>query len=158
MLTEELKIVNLYKNKEFIPQVADWIYHEFIEGHIQDCTHSDILRALENRQEETLPMTFIGFAGTDCVGTISIFSNDLKKRPELCPWLAALYIQDKYRNRGYAKELIRKVESVASYLGFPKLYLRTETAGKYYSKQGWTRLEDLIDENGIETSVFEIQL
>lgn len=73
----------------------------------------------------------------------------------MSPWLAALYVQEEYRGRGYAKELISKVVDTVSELGFSKIYLRTETAGEYYLKHGWGKLEDVIDENGIETTVYE---
>ena len=152
---KKLRIVNLYNNKKYVPQVANWIFSEFIDGHIDNCTHSDILEALNARIENMIPMTFIGLVGSECVGTISIFTNDLKNKPELSPWLAALYVDVKYRKKGYAQELMNKIEKIAADLGFSKLYLRTETASNYYLKHGWIKLVETVDENGINTTVFE---
>ncbi len=47
------------------------------------------------------------------VGTAGLIETDLDGRPELTPWLAALYVQPASRGRGHALELIRAVEGEA---------------------------------------------
>ncbi len=154
----ELNIVNIYNHKKYIPQVSDWIFSEFIENKIKNCSHLDIVTALESRPEKSIPMTYIGLLGSQCVGTISIFVNDLKSQPELSPWLAALYVSPNYRKLGYAKNLIKKIEEVSSKMDCQKLYLRTETAGEYYLKLGWIKRLVTVDENELNTTVFEKHL
>ncbi len=151
----EVKIVNLYHHKKYIPQVADWIFSEFIRDKIENCTLEDIVSALNNRMENEVPMTFIALKGVRCIGTISLFENDLKMQKELTPWLAALYVDKKYRKNGYAKLLIDNLYIEAKKLKLNKLYLRTENAGNYYLKHGWSELYKIIDEHGIYTTVYE---
>lgn len=149
-----LKIENIQKHKHLISQVASWIYNEFIEGHIPNCSYLDIVNSLEKRKLSEIPITLVCMLEGKCFGTISLFSNDLSKLKQLSPWLAALYVEKEYRNMGVAKLLISEVEKLTQNLGYTKLYLRTETAGKYYSNLGWKKQLETTDENGIFTSVY----
>lgn len=155
MKKHEYKIVNIQKHKEYIPTVANWIYNEFIAGHIPDCSESDIIEALNNRKISDIPMTFICLEKSGCVGTVSLFSNDLSRLSQFTPWLAALYVAEEYRGRGIARMLINCIEHEAARLGYRKIYLRTETAQDYYSKINWIYKLDIVDENEIITSVYE---
>jgi N-acetylglutamate synthase-like GNAT family acetyltransferase len=150
-----IKIENIQKNKRFIPKISNWIYSEFIIGHIPDIEIQDIEKAIKNRKMNEIPMTLICLKDNNCIGTISIFSNDLSKLPQLTPWIAALYIDKNYRNKGFGKQLMKEAENIVKKLGYEKLYLRTETASKYYNKLGWNKIKELTDENNIDTSVFE---
>lgn len=152
---KNLKIVNVQNYKQYINQIADWIYGEFIKGHIPNCSYLDIVSSIKDRKISKIPMTLICLHNDKCIGTISLFSNDLSKLQQFTPWLAALYVDKKYRKNGIAKLLITEVENIVKKLGYSKLYLRTETAGEYYSKLGWNKFIDITDENGIFTSVYE---
>ncbi len=152
------RIENLMDNKNFIPVVADWIFSEFIQGKARGVHKSDIVQSLNSRNREKLPITYIGIYESECIATISIFTNDLKEREDLSPWLAALYVSEQYRKKGYAKGLIEYVVNKTYQLGYKKLYLRTETASEYYKKLGWSEIFDTIDENGLPTKVFEKSL
>ena len=153
-----IKIENIQRNKRFIPQISSWIYSEFIIGHIPDIEIKDIEQAIKNRKFNEIPMTLICLEGQNCIGTISIFSNDLSKLPQLTPWIAALYIDKNYRNKGIGKQLIIEAEYIVKNLGYNELYLRTETASEYYIKLGWNKIQELTDENNINTIVFERNL
>ena len=87
-----LKIENLIDHKNRIPKVAEWIFHEFIQDKYISISKSDIIESLNNRNKNKNPMTFIGILNSECIGTISLFSNDLKQRQDLSPWIAALYV------------------------------------------------------------------
>lgn len=158
MVDNSFKIVNLYDHKEYIPQVANWIFKEFIENKICDCAYIDIEKSLNKRLKDEIPFTYIGLKGDKCIGTVSVFVNDLKKCKDFTPWLAALYICEDYRGYGYARQLIEKVLNKVTSLGYNKLYLRTETASAYYLKLGWTNILRTKDEHGIDTIVFSKDL
>ncbi len=77
-----ITIENVQNNKRFIPQISNWIYSEFIIGHILDIEIKDIEQAIENRRMNEIPMTLICLKGQNCIGTISIFTNDLGQLPQ----------------------------------------------------------------------------
>lgn len=155
MKKQDFEIVNIQKHKELVPIVASWIYYEFILNHIPNCSELDIVEALNRRKISDIPMTHICLENSKCIGTISLFPNDLSKLNQLTPWLAALYVAEEHRGRGIAKILIHSIENEAVRLGYNKIYLRTETAQDYYSKLNWTHKLDIVDENEIFTSVYE---
>jgi len=106
----------------------------------------------------SFPITLIAVADNECIGTISIFENDLKTQNDLTPWLASLYVIPNYRCKGIAEKLINRVRDVVKDLGFKTLYLRTEHTSGYYKRLGWEYVYKTQDEKGQETEVFRISV
>lgn len=68
---------------------------------------------------------------------------DLKIRPDIYPWLANVYIDKNYRNKGYAKYILNSVKGNAQkQLSFNELFLYTKHIG-FYEKFGWELVFDL---------------
>ena len=153
-----MDILNLFDHKQYIPQVANWLYEEFINGIRAGISLEAVVNALGKRHRDTIPLTYIGVVNDECVGTASLVRNDLKSRDDLTPWLAALYVREADRGRGYARQLIDHVITSAKALGFQKLYLRTETAADYYRMLGWKKIYETIDEFDLFTEVFEKEI
>ena len=149
-----MDIVSLSDHQTYLPQVADWIYREFVENIRNDITLDHIKTTLQKRQKDAIPLTYLGMIEGDCIGTVSLVGNDLKARPDLSPWLAALYVRPDCRGQGYAKQLIQKVIASASGMGYRSLYLRTETTAEYYKRLGWTKVDETVDEFQLFTEVF----
>jgi len=63
---------------------------------------------------------------------------DPNPRPDLSPWLAALYVAPEYRNRGIGETLIKAIEDHARAVGTETLYLYTSEAEAFYAKLGWS--------------------
>lgn len=55
--------------------------------------------------------------------------------------LRSMWVDEKHRNQGIAHALITKLEGHASSLGLSALYLLTETAESYFSKQGYRQVD-----------------
>lgn len=147
-LDTNMVIQQLKNRPEYIRLVTDWLYEAFVKDHSPDFSYEDLLESIKSRE------IYILLDRDQCVGTVSLFDNDLKRLPELTPWLAALYVDECYRGRGYAKVLIKHLVSEVEKRGYQQLYLRTETAGEYYKKLGWTFYMDITDEYGVETRVY----
>lgn len=149
-----MQIVNLHDHPEWLPEVAHWIYTEFIETLRPTLTRAAVIAALQERQAQTLPLTYLGVVDGTCVATVSLVGNDLGARPEWSPWLASLYVLPAMRGQGCARRLIDHIQSVAAGLGHTTLYLRTETAAAYYRRLGWRQIDALTDEFQLFTEVF----
>lgn len=152
-----MRILHLIDNKEYISEVADWLYKEFVQNIRNDIDLNFVIQAIYNRKKESIPITLIAVEDNICLGTITLFENDLKTM-QLTPWLGALYVKEIYRGRGIAKELMNELELVTKELGFKDLYLRTEHTADYYRKLGWKCLFETKDELGIDTEVFKKEL
>ena len=58
-------------------------------------------------------------------------------RPDLTPWLAALYVAPAFRARGTGAALVRAIEDHARAVGTKTLYLYTSEAEPFYAGIGW---------------------
>jgi GNAT superfamily N-acetyltransferase len=68
-------------------------------------------------------------------------------RPDLTPWLAALYVAPAFRARGMGAALVRAIEDHARAVGTTTLYLYTSEAERFYARIGW-RVRDRFTQNG----------
>lgn len=78
-----------------------------------------------------LPQWFLLQCGNETAGGCGLITNDFISRMDLYPWLCALYIEEKFRRRGFAGKLIRYAADTASALGFEHLYCCTDHTGFY---------------------------
>lgn len=140
-----------------INEVSKMIFKEFVVKTGSKMTLEDVVNHMSNAKDNTLPITLVAFEKGECLGTVSIFENDLKTREMYKPWLASLYTKPEHRGRGIGKMLIDKTIDVVKELGFNELYLRTENASDYYKSRGWTFLETVSDEKYEKIDVFKIK-
>ena len=145
------KLPGHFKIKETI---ATWIYNEFIHDIRKGVTYENVLSRFINCEPGKIPLRYAAFMNGVCVGTISLVKND-HARLTYEPWLSSLYVDLSYRKRGIAQALIETVKSAAWDMGYETLYLRTEYAGGYYRKLGWTFAETRADEYGLLPEVFK---
>lgn len=118
--------------------------------------YDDVLNHFSNTGTHAFPIILIVLDNEHCLGTVSIFENDLKSREMYGPWLASLYTKPECRNRGIGQKLIARTIDVVKELGFPELYLRTEHTSVYYKKRGWVHVETVRLDSGEEIDVFKI--
>lgn len=153
-----MNIDYLCRHPEYADTIALWIYSEFVVNSPRTATLDKITQNFRKTTETEWPITFVAIEDGQCVGTVSLFGNDLKTQNELTPWLAALIISPNFRNRGIASELIRHACGVAKELGIRILYLRTEHAAQYYELLGWEFVRHAVDDYGIKTDVYQSYL
>ena len=98
---------------------------------------------LAKANRDYLPATWIAIAEGQPVGSVSLVEHDMPDRPglaELAPWLAGPYVVPSHRHMGIARQLVRKCESQAGYMGTVELFLYTATADPLYAGLGWQHL------------------
>lgn len=144
----------LSNQPEKINEVSEMIFKEFVVKTGSGMKFEDVVKHFSNTKDNTLPITLVALESGECLGTVSIFENDLKIKGMYKPWLASLYTKPEYRGRGVGEKLIAKTIDVVKELGFNELYLRTEDASDYYRKRGWTYLETVSDE---KIDVFQVK-
>lgn len=83
-------------------------------------------------QKDILPKTYGLFLNDTIIGMFQLTYEDLAVRPDIYPWLANVYIDEKYRKMGYSKNLLEDVKNIAqSSLEFNELFLYTKHIGLY---------------------------
>ncbi len=75
-------------------------------------------------------------------GSALVIPNDLDERPDLTPWLAALWVDEDARERGIGALLVEAAISAAADAGVSCLYLASRRGREaFYGKRGWRLLE-----------------
>lgn len=151
-----LKIDFLSNQPQFINEVSEIVYKEFVVKARSEMEFKDVVQYFSNTTDYSFPITLVAFENGECFGTVSLVENDLKVRNMFRPWLASLYTKPEYRGKGVGKMLIDMTIRVARELGCDELYLRTEDASDYYRNRGWRYMETISDEKYERIDVFKV--
>ncbi|KAB2331379.1 GNAT family N-acetyltransferase [Bacillus mesophilum] len=147
----------LSNHPDKINEVSEMIFKEFVVKTGSGLKYEDVVKHFSNTKDNALPITLVALENGVCLGTVSIFENDLKIRDMYKPWLASLYTKPEYRGRGVGQHLVTKTVDVVKELGFNELYLRTEDETEYYRNRGWTYLETVSDDKYEKIDVLKIK-
>ncbi|SEP62614.1 Acetyltransferase (GNAT) family protein [Virgibacillus subterraneus] len=152
-----MKIDFLLNHPDKIKEVAEMIYKEFVVKASNGMKFEDVVKHFSNTGDNTFPITLLALENGECLGTVSIFENDLKIRDMYKPWLASLYTKPDSRSRGIGQKLVAKTIDVVKELGFKELYLRTEDTSEYYRNRGWAYVETVSDDNHEKIDIFKMK-
>ena len=132
--------------------ITKWNYEWW--GESLNCNYEKVKCFLKySMQKERIPQTYGLFLDDEIIGMCQFLYEDLDVRPDIYPWLANVYIDEKYRNKGYGRILIDNATKVAhNVIKFNELFLYTKHIG-LYEKFGWKYIGDIDtfkDESRIE--------
>lgn len=133
--------------------------HQAEWGHLspQIDLETRVTRLTEAAGKSGVPTIFIAVEGPGLIGSAALVKSDMRERPELSPWLAAVYVKPERRRNGIASALIARVETEATSLGVEKLYLVTEHQEQFYEHRGWDWMEHA-DHDGIPVAIMKKRL
>jgi predicted N-acetyltransferase YhbS len=125
---------------EHIPVLAAWHYAQwrYLDVGVSVAQRA---AALREHGRDTVPMTLIALSGDTLLGSASLIAHDMDTRMDLSPWLASVYVDPPYRERGIGSTLVGEIVGRAARLGFPALYLFTPDRAPFYERLGWHVLE-----------------
>lgn len=125
---------------EHLPVLAEWHHSEWgpiVPGGTLEWFRERLRTYLDH---DTLPLALVALEGDAPVGTVSLRPADMPSRPELTPWLGAMYVRGDMRGRGVGEALVRACEQRAREMGFREMYLFATDRVAWYGKLGWTSL------------------
>jgi GNAT superfamily N-acetyltransferase len=145
-------ISDLRRRPEFFDHVADRIWEawwmpngyplEYIRG-----------RLAENMRDTPIPLALVAHDGSTFLGTASVIASDLDERPDLTPWVAAVWVEETARGRGIGAALVDSATQACFSIGFARAYLCARPRmTRFYERLGWTVLERKVGPN--QLSVF----
>ena len=125
----------------FVDEIAQ--LHQAEWSHLSSLPTVDARKtALTNAAgREGVPSIYIAYKNNELIGSAALIEHDLDTHPELTPWLAAVFVKEKWRGSGVATLLVDRCEMEAKRIGVKTLYLSTEFATKLYAKLGWEIIE-----------------
>ena len=92
----------------------------------------------------SLPISLAAVAGNDeLVGVACVVLDDaLPDAEEPGPWVAAVFVNPKYRGRAIGKQLVNEAVRRARELGHSDVYLYTRNVAHWYETFGWERVRE----------------
>ena len=131
--------------KDILDITTRWMYEWW--GIEENYKYDDVYAYMKNSfNKDKLPQTFIMYLDDKIIGMYQITYRDLFVRPNIYPWVANIYIDKEYRNKGYGKILISSIKNIVKEnTTFNELFLYT-THKNLYEKYGWECIE-AIDRN-----------
>ena len=138
-----MEIIKLEEsNNLFFDKICDWYYNWL--GIKNNESIEEIKCTFEHSLcKNKLPQTFVALIDGEPAGMYQLsMSDDLNRRPDLYPWLINVYVDEKFRGRNVARELMNTVKENAKKLGLTELYLYTKHIG-LYEKFGWKFIEEV---------------
>jgi N-acetylglutamate synthase-like GNAT family acetyltransferase len=136
-----LTISDLRQCPEFFDTVADRIWQAWwrADGHPLDYISG---RLRENMNAAPIPFALVAHDGKSFLGTASAIVSDLPERPQLTPWVAAVWVEDHARRRGVGGALVNRATRDCFALGVTRAYLCTRTQRTaFYERLGWSSIE-----------------
>ena len=132
--------------KEILDITTRWMYEWW--GVDDNYKYDDVYTYMKNSfNKEKLPQTFIMYLDDKIIGMYQITYRDLFIRPDVYPWIANVYIDSRYRKKGYGKILIDSIkEQVKDNTTLDRVFLYTDHKN-LYEKYGWQLIETIDDKN-----------
>jgi predicted N-acetyltransferase YhbS len=154
-----MRIVSLIDELDLLPPLAQLHHDEW--SHVSPFkTVSQHLTKLRSRiGRDPIPATFAVVVDREVVGSVSLLKRDDigDVRPDLTPWLASLMVAPGHRSRGLGRALVQHCIDDARLLGYPALFLYTDSAAAYYSRLGWLTMEQRLS-RGADVTVMQFLL
>lgn len=136
-----MEILPLADKKEFIAELAELHHAEWKHLNPSLTLEGRAAAIAEAAGREGIPSIFIAVSGDQLVGSAALVQNDMDTKPDLTPWLAAVYVKEGFRRQVVATDLIARCEIEAARSNASVWYLYTELASGLYEKLGWRHLE-----------------
>jgi N-acetylglutamate synthase-like GNAT family acetyltransferase len=134
-------ISDLRQCPKFFDMVADRIWQAWWQpnGYPLDYIST---RLRENMEARPIPFALVAHDGEKFLGTSSVIASDLEERPQLTPWVAAVWVEEDARRRGVGAALVNRAAQDCFALGVSRAYLCARPRmTRFYEALGWTVVE-----------------
>lgn len=82
------------------------------------------------------------------LGFCVIKKENLKKYPEIFPWISDVMIFEEYRNKGYGRKLIEETIKILKEENYKNVYIWTDQVPAFYTKLGFEFVKEVQKNEG----------
>lgn len=150
MTERNVVVSNLRDTPHFFDAVADRIWRAWWEPQGFPLSHiTGLLQASLTEDAESLCL--VAHAGDRFVGTASVIASDLEERPDLTPWVAAVWVDPPFRGTGIGGDIVLRAARAALDSGAKAVHL-CALPGKraFYERLGWRLDEKDVGEDRLD--------
>jgi len=143
----EIAISNLRNRAEMLEHAAKRIWYAWSMN--RGLGLKQVIAKLEGIVGSEKEFTLIAHKGDIFVGTISLIKSDFPERPNLTPWIAAVWVDEQFRKYRVGSTLIGAAERLAISVGYDVLYpCCAPELRSFYRSLGWTEIEANVRKSG----------
>ena len=107
-------------------------------------------------RDTPIPLALVAHDSGTFLGTASLIASDLDERPDLTPWVAAVWVEERARGTGIGAALVERATQTCFALGFARAYLCARPRmTRFYERLGWTILERKVGRDQLSVFVKE---
>lgn len=134
-ITDKLKIDEIIKIREHVDmadRAAEWFHSKW--GVPVEAYRESIEESIKNKIG--VPQWYLAIENGEIIGGLGIIENDFHNRKDLSPNVCAVYVEEEYRCKGIAEQLLNCVCDDMNDFGIRTLYLITDHTS-FYERYGW---------------------
>ncbi len=140
-MSHPFTISDLRRCPEFFDTVANRIWQEWWQPSGRPLDYIST-RLRENMEATPIPFALVAHDDEKFLGTSSVIASDLEERPQLTPWVAAVWVEEDSRRRGVGAALVNRAAQDGFALGVARIYLCARPRMiRFYEGLGWTVVE-----------------
>jgi GNAT superfamily N-acetyltransferase len=133
-----LEFAYLSDHQALIPTLRVWFETEWTPYYGPDGPGNAEADLLSFCNKNKMPIALVAFCGGELCATVALKHESITTHKHLSPWVAALLVEPRFRNKGVGTRVVAKIEKVAKELGLNKLYAGTSSAVGVLERNGWT--------------------
>lgn len=126
------QIISLQEHPEWLDRMADWFSSKW---RIPREAYAESMEACIRKAGE-VPQWYVAVDNGGIIGGLGVIENDFHDRKDLTPNVCAVYVEEAYRRRGIAGELLQHVCRDMAGRGIDTLYLVTDHTS-FYERYDW---------------------
>ncbi|MDE7260774.1 MAG: GNAT family N-acetyltransferase [Oscillospiraceae bacterium] len=129
---KEYPVVRLSGRPEWKDRAAAWFHEKW--GIPLEAYRESMEQCLTGRSP--VPQWYVVLDGSAIIAGLGVIENDFHNRKDLAPNVCAVYVEEAYRCRGIAGEMLRFACEDMAERGVDTLYLLTDHTS-FYERYGW---------------------
>lgn len=129
--------------------LIDIHYNHWVKFNPKMQKENTIYKFSELYTKDELPFGIALIDDLDNIVGFCVFKiENLKKYPEIYPWLSDVMILENYRGKGYGRLLLKYGEEILKDLGYKTIYVWTDQAPDFYKKLGFIYKQEVEKNEG----------
>lgn len=146
MIIRNDKVIRIREHPEWTGPACEWFHQKW---GIPKTAYAESMEACV-KQKSAVPQWYLVVEHGQIIAGAGVIENDFHDRKDLAPDVCALYVEEEYRCRGIAGDLLQFIRRDMMQMGTDTLYLITDHTS-FYERYGWEFLCMVHSEDGPET-------